>query len=347
MKKPIVAASRRKGPNTQHALLAAMPSPSIVAYNDFISKDTNHQVPIFSLKNLKWLLIGVGLAVVVVWFWPDDSPQEASLEIPIKLESLPENLMLTGPPLKNLTATIRGPRSALANLASLKPVYAVDLAGAHAGKHTIPVHPEQVHLPKGLTVISIDSSAIHLVLDTVTQKEVPIVVALTGRPAKGYSVTAAVATPAKIVLRGPQSLLNGLTKVMTNPIDVSGIMETLKKEVAVSLEDQIQIVFPKGVVTAQIQVEEKVVTRKFNDIPVEGINAAYLFSITPPVIQIEVKGPVNVLDKLMEREDFSVHVDLEGLEPGVYVRRATIALPLNTTLVGVEPEIFTLNVIKP
>jgi hypothetical protein len=47
------------------------------------------------------------------------------------------------------------------------------------------------------------------------------------------------------------------------------------------------------------------------------------------------------------RDDFSVYVDLSKLEPGVYVRRATIALPLNTTLVGVDPEIFTVNVTKP
>ena len=270
-----------------------------------------------------------------------------SLEIPIVLESLPEDLIHSGSALKDLTVTVKGSRSALTHLATLKPVYALDLAAVEPGEHSIPVHPEQLSLPDDLTVVNIDVSAIHLVIENVVQKELPVMVALAGSPAKGYSVTAALAVPANIVIRGPQSLLDALTKVSTNPIDVSGAVESLKKEVAVALEDRIEIIFPKGVITAQVQIEEKVVTRKYTDVPVEGKNTSFLFSITPPIIQIDVKGPVNVLDKLVERDDFSVYVDLAKLEPGVYVRRATIALPLNTTLVGVEPEIFTVNVTKP
>jgi len=291
--------------------------------------------------------MGFTLAGLVVWFWPDGQLQEASLEIPVKLESLPADLIPAAPPLKSLTAKVRGTRSALAQLASLKPVYTLDLATAGLGEHSIPVHPQQLQLPDNITVVSINVSFIHLVLEKIAEKEVPIIVTLSGNPAKGYSVTAAIVAPATVVLRGPGSLLDGLTKVLTNPIDVSGAIDSLKKEVAVTLEDGIDILFPKGVITAEIQIEEKVVTRKFADIPLEGKNASYLFSITPAVIQIDVKGPINVLDSLVDSDDFSVHVDLAELAPGVYVRRATIALPLNTTLVGVEPEIFTVNVIKP
>ena len=302
---------------------------------------------IISPKNLKWFAIGLVLIAAAIWLWPDGAPQEMSLEIPVVLDSLPEDLIYAGPALKNLTATVKGSRSALAQLATRKPVYTLDLAAVEPGEHSIPVHPEQLQLPDDVTVISIDTSAIHLVIEKVVQKELPIMVALTGNPAKGYSVTAATVVPANMVIRGPQSLLDKLTKVSTNPIDVTGAAEPLKKEVAVALEDRIEIIFPKGVITTQIQVEEKVVTRKYMDVLVEGKNASFLFSITPPVIQIDVKGPVNVLDKLVDHSDFSVYVDLAKLEPGVYVRRATIALPLNTTLVGVDPEIFTVNVIKP
>jgi hypothetical protein len=301
----------------------------------------------FSLKKFKWLFMGIVLAGLAVWFWPDGTLQETSLEIPVKIESLPAGLIQVGPPLKNLTVNVRGSRSALALAAERQPVYTLDLAGTEPGEHSIPVHPEQLQLPENIVVVGINVSAIHLVLDQVIQKEVPVVVAFSGNPPKGYSVTAATVVPATVMLKGPQSRLEGLTKVPTIPIEVGGAVESLKKEVALTLQDGIEIVFPKSVITAEIQIEEKVVTRKFVDIPVEGKNASYLFSITPAVIQIDVRGPVNVLDKLLDTDAFSIHVDLDGLAPGVYVRRATIALPLNTTLVGVAPEIFTVNVIKP
>jgi hypothetical protein len=40
-----------------------------------------------------------------------------------------------------------------------------------------------------------------------------------------------------------------------------------------------------------------------------------------------------------------VLVELKDLNPGVYVRRAAITLPVKTSLVIVEPELFTVKVI--
>jgi hypothetical protein len=39
-------------------------------------------------------------------------------------------------------------------------------------------------------------------------------------------------------------------------------------------------------------------------------------------------------------------VDLADLKPGVYVRRASISLPLRITLVKANPELFTVTVTK-
>jgi YbbR domain-containing protein len=302
-----------------------------------------------SIKKFIYLIsiLVLVLAGLIFWLWPETTMYDTSIEIPVTLESLPVDLIPTGPPVKGLTVSVRGSRAALANLTALKPVYVLDLHDAEPGKQSIPIHAEQLRLPNDITVLSIDLSAIHLVLEKALQKEVPVIVDLTGNPAKGFSVTAATVTPPTVMLRGPGSVLGPLSKILTKPIDVSGVMESFKKEIAVTLVDGIEMLFPKGVITAEIKVEEKVVTRAFENIPVQGKNASYRFSVTPPVIRIDVKGPVNVLDRLLDSDDFDIYVDLAGLKPGVYVRRTTIALPLNTTLVGVNPEIFTVNVIKP
>jgi len=39
-----------------------------------------------------------------------------------------------------------------------------------------------------------------------------------------------------------------------------------------------------------------------------------------------------------------VYVDLKGLPPGTYVKRATITLPVKTALIGVTPEMFTIKI---
>ncbi len=129
--------------------------------------------------------MGLSLAGLTVWFWPDGNLQEASLEIPVKLESLPADLIPAAPPLKSLTAKVRGTRSALSQLASLKPAYTLDLAAAGIGEQSIPVHPQQLQLPGNISVVSINVSVIHLVLEKVAQKEVPIIVALVRQSGQG------------------------------------------------------------------------------------------------------------------------------------------------------------------
>ena len=75
-----------------------------------------------------------------------------------------------------------------------------------------------------------------------------------------------------------------------------------------------------------------------------GRDTGFSFSISPPVISIDVKGPANVVNTLETSEAFIVYLDLNSLKPGVYVRRATIVLPVTTALVGVNPEIFTVTI---
>ena len=101
------------------------------------------------------------------------------------------------------------------------------------------------------------------------------------------------------------------------------------------------------VVFAEIFIEEKTDAKIYHDIPVEGRDTQYRYSVSPPGVNIEVKGPVNVLEKLYTEKGIKVYVDLKGLKPGVYVRRAAIALPLKTTLVSAEPEIFTVKIYNP
>jgi len=97
------------------------------------------------------------------------------------------------------------------------------------------------------------------------------------------------------------------------------------------------------VIVAEVGIGEKEARRTFSRVPVSGKNARYRFAITPPSISITVKGPVSALTKI-ETEGVEVYVDLQGLAPGVYPRRAVIALPVEATLLQAEPEIFTVTI---
>ncbi|MBU4185867.1 MAG: hypothetical protein KKC23_06680 [Proteobacteria bacterium] len=176
-----------------------------------------------------------------------------------------------------------------------------------------------------------------------TKKELPVIVSFSGKPAPGF-FTYAVTKPSSVMLKGPENILGPIEKIFTKPIDVNGLSESFKKEIALDLPECLDIISFSGIILAEVFIEEQIVAREFKNIPVKGKDSTYTFSITPPAIDIEVKGPVNVLEKLYQENGLEVCVDLKGLKPGVYVRRASIILPVKTILVGVKPEIFTVKI---
>jgi YbbR domain-containing protein len=148
------------------------------------------------------------------------------------------------------------------------------------------------------------------------------------------------------MLCGPAMVLDAIDAVLTKPIDVHGRSESFKKETALDLGAGVEVCASSGIILAEIYIAEKEVTRRFADILVEGENTPFNFSISPPTITIEIKGPQKVVENLHAGKDIRVLVELKDLNPGVYVRRATITLPVKTSLVIVEPKLFTVKLNK-
>lgn len=304
---------------------------------------SRRDLSVFSRRNLIWpillFIIGAGLFFLISC----SAVEEADIFVPVDPGEISEGLTITGPLLKGLEVRVRGSRSAVAGLSDLKPKYLLDLSGVVVGVNTIPVNPDRILFPEAISIIKIYPSFLTVKIDKEIQKEVPVVIAFSGKPAPGFFVADAVAKPSSVTLRGPECVLDPIEKGLTKSIVVKGLSESFKKEIALDLAEDLDIVSPSKIILAEIFIEKKIVTRNFDDIIVEGKGTPYIYRITPPVINIEAKGPLNDIDKLQSENGIQVYVDLKGLNPGVYVRRAVISLPINTTLVNVEPEIFTVT----
>lgn len=309
---------------------------------------TNHRLwAIFRRRHVKWLIFCFLLGVTAVLSCSGFTAQEAEFFIPVEISGIPSGLTVTGSHLKGIEVRVRGPKSALETLAKLKLKYLLDLSDAGVGVKTIYFDQTRMALPKGVTIIKIHPELLTVRLANEIKKEIPVILSLSGKPASGFIVAGAVAKPFSAVLRGPQNILGPMEKVLTKPIEIKGISESFKKETALDLAEDLEVISAAKIVLAEVFIEEKIVAKIYHDIPVEGRNSQYKYSISPPGVDIEVKGPVNVLEKLYAEKGIKVYIDLKGLKPGVYVRRAAIALPVKTTFAGAEPEIFTVKIYNP
>lgn len=291
------------------------------------------------------LLVLIGTGAFILWHYT--SVQEADIFVPIDSEKIPEGLIITNGPFKGLEVRVRGSKSAIRNLSELKIQYTIDLSQADIGVNTIPIHQDRIPLPRGISILKINPDLIAVKVENEIQKKLPVEISLTGKPAKGYIVVGAEAKPMTIILRGAEDTLGPMDKISTKPIDLKGLSGSFKKEVTLDFLENLKPVDSSKMVLACISIKEQIITKTFDNIPVKGSGGFFEYRITPPVITIKVKGPVNMIEKLNGDKGIQVYVDLKELNPGVYDRRATITLPVRTTLIDAKPEIFKVRIVDP
>ena len=270
--------------------------------------------------------------------------QEVELLVPLHVFDLPEGLALSAPLPKDVRIALAGKPAAIEKLKKAGLRYDLDLSNVKIGVQTIPIEESGFHIPKGLRFLRVDPTVVSVTADREVTKNAPVSLTIFGKPADGFLIADSSVKPPEVTLKGPEAALSAIQTVLTKPVEINGITESFKKEVALDLPENIRLEAPEGLIRCDIVVQEKFTIKNFKQIPVNGIGTDRCFSITPPTVDMEISGPLKVLESLLQTESFNVFVDLKELKPGVYVRRATISLPVKTALLGVQPELFTVAV---
>jgi YbbR domain-containing protein len=270
---------------------------------------------------------------------------ESELGVPVVIQNLPRDLIIVGQPPKEVEVLVSGQKLLLESFLEQKHTCVLDLAGAGAGLVTLSVDESDLQFPAGISIVQMAPTSFTLRIEPKLTKTVPVMVSLTDNPAPGYRVTLTLATPSSLQIVGSEKTLAQIDQLSTRPVSVKDASEAFKKDIAVDLPSGVSIGGAgKTLVTAQVNIEEKVVVQTYGNIPVRGRNTDFPVKITPPDIDIDVRGPENALSRLSAGDDIEVYVDLKDLSPGVYVRRAQITLPVGTTLVAADPEVFTVTI---
>lgn len=278
--------------------------------------------------------------------WPFTSIIETSIRIPVKTSDIPQGLILSGPPPGDLELHIRGPKSAIKALSGRFPHYALNLSAVKEGQQDIHLDLKNISLPKTVKIIKVTPPSFGLNIEKKARKTLPVVPLLSGKSAGGYTITTVEIKPEFVIVSGPANKLAGIERIHTKPIDITGISESFKKEIAIDLPENISMTTPDMIIFTEIHVDHRIATKKISGIPVIGKNSQYAYTITPPKIDLEIRGPVNIINKFYFKKNPEVFVDLKELEPGIYVRRATITLPINIILTKVTPEIFSVTIVN-
>jgi len=169
----------------------------------------------------------------------------------------------------------------------------------------------------GLTINPLEVETIVPIIELAGFAEKPISALWVGEPAPGHRLLDVRVEPDSIQVTGSPDQLDTLF-VQTEPIDITGLTESLTQQVALDLPDgitpvDIQPVFVT-VEVAPIQTSS-VVQRT---VEVRALDEGLQATVEPPEVRVFMFGPLPVLESLA-LDDVRVTVDVLGLLTGTHV----------------------------
>jgi len=177
-----------------------------------------------------------------------------------------------------------------------------------------------------------------------TAKVVPVVPAIAGEPAPGYSLVGIRITPQTVVVSGEQRAVAQVDAVTTEPVNIGFATRDFVQEVAVVAPAQVQV---SGRVRVAVQVAPAVAVTTVRGIRVEtpAAPAGLVVSVEPVLIQVQVQGPVAVVNRL-RASDFSARVDALDFSEGRRRAQVKVQAPPQVEVLTITPAAVVVTVRK-
>jgi YbbR domain-containing protein len=169
-----------------------------------------------------WRLASLAAAVILWWTFSSSQELNTTISAPVQYLNLPRNLDISSEMVEEIHLHLRGPASVLTRLTQQPAAAVLDLSQVHsAGERTFTLGDNNLRLPRGILVERVVPSQIRLRFEPRASREVPVVPRVVGVPA-GMYLGKVEADPAHLNILGPQSRVERIRHVETDPADVSG-----------------------------------------------------------------------------------------------------------------------------
>lgn len=257
-----------------------------------------------------WSLKLLSLAIaLVLWLVVTGQNEPVTAHVNVQLNFIrPQSLEISNDPPRTVDVMLTGSRNKLDDLTALDLVATVDLSDQQPGERVMRLAGKaQIALPQGVKVDGFQPSVVPIRLEPIVERQVAIEPKLEGKPEDGYEVYAVRPSKGFVIVRGPESRVKALQKVITESIWLSGRKESFTaSNLAIDVPDtKVDLLDP--IVTVQIEIGERPVERTFS-----GVRVANSTSGQAPTWTITVSGPPSILDKL-KREDLQIELAPNGV----------------------------------
>ncbi len=266
---------------------------------------------LFPVRHVGLKLLSV-LVATLLWLVVTGDPEvERTLRVGLELQRAPVGVELVGAVPDTVAVRVRGAASLLSALGPANLSVVVDLDGVKPGRRLFPLAADQVTVPYGVHVAQVTPSALPLTFEATASKVVPVRTRIDGTPAPGHSVTNVSVNPSQVRVEGPESAVNGLTEVVTEPVSVERATSLVREAVTVDVSDAGVRLSGGGTAVVTVTIAAETTERTVTGVPIahRGVGTTGGQVLVPEVASVTVQGAGGVVAALLPA-DISLFVEL-------------------------------------
>jgi YbbR domain-containing protein len=202
-------------------------------------------------------LLALGIAIGI-WFNASVEDRLVSSEKVVEAAvsyNIPHGFMVINP-LPTVNVRLSGSKKATRQLIPYMVNVQVELSQRQVGLASVPLTPENVLVPDGLEVVSIEPNTVQVDLEREVTLRLPVFPKLIGEPAAGSTVGEPEVFPNQVLVSGPEPMLSRIDSLSTRPISLDGHALTFEESVAVLSPDPLIQISQPTKVTVKVPMQQ-------------------------------------------------------------------------------------------
>lgn len=172
---------------------------------------------------LKLVSLVLALALWLLLVPAEKMFSEKALTIPLETRNVPAGLEIVEPPAASIDITLRAPNRLLDEIGPSGLIARIDLDRATVLQQEYPLNASMIAVPPGAEVVKISPSKVAIRLERTAEAKLELRPLVRGRAATGYRHVRTDIEPSSVVVRGPESLIEGVKAATTAPVDITGL----------------------------------------------------------------------------------------------------------------------------
>lgn len=294
--------------------------------------------PIVRFFSTHLMLKGVSVVIAIV-LWAialGSRVVEENIEVPVEILTAADIVPANEIP-DQVVFRVSGPKAFLRGMLERKeqPIR-VNLTTEKPRIVPVRFSADNIRLPLGVKVLSINPSGVLVKLETVKRREVPVRLELRGSPADGFKITKTELSPEFVRVKGPETRVDQLAEISTVPVQLTDASRSIDREVEIHLSRfNVQLDGPIPRVKIQIEPESANFRVRNADVRVLPVGKKARVDVKRVTILLRAE-PAEI--RALDRSKVFGRVDLKGLAPGRHQVEIQGVAPVGMGVVKVIPE---------